>query len=518
MLSMEENMHIIIDYFRNGKSQREISRDLGIHRKTVKKYIERYQSGVQACRADRPGKPGTDFEGPRYDSSLRQKRKLTEEVVGLIQGYLAENAVKCSQGKSKQQMKQIDIHEALVEAGYEISYRSVSGYIRDYLKRSAEVFIRQQYQPGEAVEFDWGEVKVDLDGKTKNMMLAVFTACYSNHRWAMLFYRQDMISFLQAHVSYFAAVGGVSKEMVYDNMRVAVRRFVLKNADKQPTEDLLKLSAYYQFNYRFCNRGKGNEKGHVERSVEFVRRKAFARVDSFETLEAANAHLWQICDRLNGRTVRGKEESIAEAFAAETACMRPAPPAYQACNLRKLKVNKYSCIRLDNNYYSVLEGHVGRWVKVKVYVHRLEVFDNKNQLLASHDRRHSRDQWYIQLDHYLKTLAKKPGALVRSEAWYQADPRLHRLFEAHFTQRPKLFIELLLWARKSKISIDRVIQACQKARKSSLNSPISLEKIQLLATNQMKPHLHPDTQTKPPKDAIGQFAAEQLAQAQALFS
>ena len=185
-------------------------------------------------------------------------------------------------------------------------------------------------------------------------------------------------------------------------MRVAVRRFVLKHADKQPTEDLLKLSAYYQFNYRFCNRGKGNEKGHVERSVEFVRRKAFARVDSFESLEAANAHLWQVCDRLNGRTVRGKEESIAAAFAAEKACMRPVPPAYQACHVLKLKVNKYSCIRLDNNYYSVLEGQVGRWVEVKAYVHRLEVFDNQSQLLASHHRRHSRDQWYIQLDHYLK--------------------------------------------------------------------------------------------------------------------
>ena len=33
---------------------------------------------------------------------------------------------------------------------------------------------------------------------------------------------------------------------------------------------------YYQFGFRFCNVRKGNEKGHVERSVEYIRRKAFA--------------------------------------------------------------------------------------------------------------------------------------------------------------------------------------------------------------------------------------------------
>ena len=34
-----------------------------------------------------------------------------------------------------------------------------------------------------------------------------------------------------------------------------------------------------------------NEKGHVERGVEFVRRKAFSTKIDFETLEEANNHL-----------------------------------------------------------------------------------------------------------------------------------------------------------------------------------------------------------------------------------
>ena len=45
-------------------------------------------------------------------------------------------------------------------------------------------------------------------------------------------------------------------------MKVAVAKFVSKT-EKVPTEDLLKLSIYYGFKYRFCNARKGNEKGHV---------------------------------------------------------------------------------------------------------------------------------------------------------------------------------------------------------------------------------------------------------------
>jgi len=56
---------------------------------------------------------------------------------------------------------------------------------------------------------------------------------------------------------------------------------------------------YYQFAFRFCNVRKGNEKGHVERSVEYIRRKAFSVLDEFEDLPSANTHLLKIVRGLN---------------------------------------------------------------------------------------------------------------------------------------------------------------------------------------------------------------------------
>ncbi len=37
---------IVINYFRQGYSQRKIARELDLHRRTVKKYIEQYQHNL----------------------------------------------------------------------------------------------------------------------------------------------------------------------------------------------------------------------------------------------------------------------------------------------------------------------------------------------------------------------------------------------------------------------------------------------------------------------------------------
>ncbi|MFT5266461.1 MAG: transposase, partial [Polaribacter sp.] len=79
----------------------------------------------------------------------------------------------------------------------------------------------------------------------KTFMLAVFTSCFSNHRWARLYHRQDTSSFLDSHAQYFSFTGGVQGQVIYDNMRIAVRQFAIKNTDKKSIIALLKMSCYY---------------------------------------------------------------------------------------------------------------------------------------------------------------------------------------------------------------------------------------------------------------------------------
>lgn len=77
--------------------------------------------------------------------------------------------------------------------------------------------------------------------------------------------------------------------MVYDNARVMVAKFV-GHSEKEPTEDLLKLSLYYGFRFRFTNTYQAHEKGPVERSVEYLRRKIFSKGDTLASLSEACAY------------------------------------------------------------------------------------------------------------------------------------------------------------------------------------------------------------------------------------
>lgn len=144
--------------------------------------------------------------------------------------------------------------------------------------------------------------------------MAVFNLSHSNGRYAWLFRHQNTLSFMESHRNYFRQVRGVPSIMVYDNMRVAIKEFA--GVEKKPTNALLRMSNFYRYHYRFCNIRAGWEKGHVERSVEYVRRKAFSINLHFENLQDAQNHLLATCQRINTRSAGAFTEDKAESLAA----------------------------------------------------------------------------------------------------------------------------------------------------------------------------------------------------------
>jgi transposase len=71
--------------------------------------------------------------------------------------------------------------------------------------------------------------------------MAIFTTAKGNYRYARLFVKQDTPAFQQAHALFFDHIGGVYRELVYDNMKVAVKRFV-GPTEKEAARGLLSLS------------------------------------------------------------------------------------------------------------------------------------------------------------------------------------------------------------------------------------------------------------------------------------
>ncbi len=316
---MQEKQEIILRYFREKESLRKISRELGLHRKTVKKYVTDYEEAQKLLfpRLSTTTEVIDEItKSPSYKKRIISKRKLTKAIETEVKILLEKNRLKRSNGQRKQQLKKIDIHEILEEKGYQIGYTSICNLINDLENKSNEVFIRQENNPGTESEFDWGEIKIDTGKGIEKYYLAVFTSNYSNHRYARIYKHQDTKSFQEVHAHYFKKVNGVYTRLVYDNMKVAVKRLVGSN-EKEATEGLLKLSIYYNFAYRFCNLRKGNEKGHVERSVEYIRRKAFSRQSHFRNLDEANKYLTDVCEHLNEKEQKPRENKTANQLLEE---------------------------------------------------------------------------------------------------------------------------------------------------------------------------------------------------------
>jgi len=479
MITMVDRQQIIHMYRTLGYSKRAIGRALDINRKTVAKVIQEYESSLLSSD------PESSLETlltrkPAYDSSSRRRKVITGALQDLIDTCLRDNARKRASGLKKQCMVGIDIYELVLSKGFKVSYSGVCKYIKEVQNTakpiSKEAFIRGYHPPGESCEFDWGEVKLYIGGKLQRFYMAVFTFSHSNGRYAWLFRHQNTLAFMESHRNFFREVAGVPSIMVYDNMRVAIKEFV--GAEKRPTEALLRLSNFYRCHYRFCNARAGWEKGHVERSVEYVRRKAFSVLLRFDSLEDAQKQLIDTCRRIN--TEEGSSSTVGKQskLDAELAALRACPGEMGCFELETYKVDKWSTICMKASHYSVPDTLVGKLVDVKIYSEKLVILYN-NQKVAVHQRIYYPADWSVKLEHYLNTLLRKPGAVHSSLVLQKMPEAIQKLFDRQFADKPKDFVLLMQYAQDKGFTDMDIIAAYQDLKSRGINQ-ISADQIKAM--------------------------------------
>ena len=464
MINTVEKNNIIAD-FQRGLSNKTIAKDRGHSRTTIISLRKAYN---KAMASEDPEAALTELIRQERIPSKRNRKhtKLTRPVRDIIDADLDDNKVKAATGRRKMVKMGTDIFEDVIRAGYKVSYRTVRRYIeaQEGTKPASVLscFIRQAYVPGERMEFDWGEVKIAIAGKDVTLNMAVMSMG-SNGRWARLSTKQDKLAMMEAHVNGFEFFGATPQVMVYDNMRTAVMSFA--SDGKKPTRELSQLEAYYGFTHLFCNVCSGNEKPHVERSVDVVRRKAFGLKDRFESLDEANEHLLQWC--------RENNDSVFAAFSEELKYMRPVGTPFACFEGDWRHVTKEAIISLDTNEYSVPYSFVNKDVWVRKYSDKIRVFDNDGaepKMIAEHDRCHGRDQQSIDIQHYLPVLKVKPGALKNSVALKQTPESLQALYHRHFEGRSKEFVEMLLWANEKDITYQELCSSALLAETKGVKS------------------------------------------------
>lgn len=457
---MTEKQTIIHLYRVDNYSIRKIAQATGRSRNTVRRIIREY-----LCAMDSPT-PGAALDEylakkPSYSKgSGRRPWVMTPELSAAIDSLVSVNERRRAAGMKKQSMLYRDMYEHLLASGFSLSYSTLTRYLRarayKQQPRPHEAFIRQSYEPGMNCEFDWGEVKLYLDGKLTKFYMAVFTMCHSNHRLAYLYRHQDTLAFMESHRDYFRSVNGVPMVMIYDNMRTAVKAFT--GSEKLPTDALSRMSAYYRYSFRFCNARKGNEKGYVERSVEIVRRKAFSFNVRFGTIGEAQTHLTGVCRRLNGQDADPPAEGRSRAVAEDLAALQPLEGDIGCFSINSYQVDKWSTVFINKCHYSVPDRLVGKRVDVKLFSEKIEIYDG-GKMVATHQRFYTNGEWSVLLEHYLGTFMRKPGSVAGSEALRQVPAGIRKLFASQFSKCPKDFVSLLDYARNGGYGYDDILRA-----------------------------------------------------------
>ena len=370
-----------------GKSERAVAQEFGIARETVRKML-RY-SVPPGYRRERP-----------------VKRPKLGPWIGVIDAILKED--KNSPVKQRHTAKRI-FDRLRQEYAYTGGYTIVKDYVRLQQVRTREMFVPLTHAPGKA-QADFGEAWVIVAGVKCKAHYFAMDLPQSDDCFVAAFPAETTEAFLEGHVRAFAYFGGVPRQILYDNTKLAVAK-ILGGGERKKTRAFSELQSHYLFEEKFGRPGKGNDKGKVEGLVGYARRNFMVPIPRVGSWEELNTHLREQCGKRRERQLRGQEETIGERFERDRTALLPLPEAaYEACEKRTARVSSLSLVRYRGNDYSVPTEYGHREVLVKGYVQEV-VIACGSEIIARHARSYAREELVFDPRHYLALLEQKTGAL-----------------------------------------------------------------------------------------------------------
>ena len=290
---------MILELHRQGLKVAAIARQLGVDRKTVRKYISR------------------GLEPPTYGPRPRRQKSTDPFLAYLRERFAAFPGLTA-----------VRLSREIRERGYAGGYTAVKRAVRDIRPDSITPFeVRFETPPGEQAQVDLARFEVeftDEPGITRIVWLFSMVLGYSRLIWARFVIHQDLQSVLRCHIAALEAIGGVPREILYDRMKTAV---IGEDPDGLVIYNrvLLDLARHYGFQPRACRPYRPKMKGKVERPFRYIREDFFLGA-SFRHLDDLNIQLRRWLDTVaNPRVHATTQRVVNEAFTEEKPALKPLP-------------------------------------------------------------------------------------------------------------------------------------------------------------------------------------------------
>ena len=308
MIGKVKRMH-----FREKKSVREIVRLTSLSRNTVRKWLKApVLEEPKYRRSDTPGKLT-----PFHDA-IKQALK--------VDAHRPRHERRTARA----------LHAQIKSEGYAGSYSRITDFVRAWRQGegqsvSTKAFVPLTFELGEAFQFDWSEEGLVVGGIYYRMQVSHLKLCASRAFWLVAYPSQGHEMLFDAHTRSFAAMGGIARRGIYDNMKTAVDK-VKKGKGRTVNKRFAVMCAHYLFDADLCNVASGWEKGVVEKNVQDSRRRIWidAAKQRFGSFVELNAWVGDRCRALwdEVRHPEHDQFSVAEMLENERPHLMPMPEPF----------------------------------------------------------------------------------------------------------------------------------------------------------------------------------------------
>lgn len=310
----------------------------------------------------------------------------------------------------------VRILRELQEDGYTGGRTILSDYVRTLraplAPKARRVTRRFETERGEEAQVDWSTYRIEVGGKlTTVQALAVVLAC-SRYAFLRFYPSQRQALLLEGLEAAFQALGGVTRQVVFDNMATVVLGRVGK--DRQPlwNPELVAFAQHYGFEPRVCRVADPNRKGEVEAFLGYAERDLVrgARPNTLAELNRdAQRWLEEIANRrLHGTTGRIPEEAWAEERPFLIALPDVSYPG--ACEQEYRRVAEDCTISIQGTRYTVPARLAHQQVRVRLYAERFEVLERGGAVALGRAYATGDEARRLQLDpaHYAELPRSRP--------------------------------------------------------------------------------------------------------------
>jgi transposase len=352
MTSKEVTLDIIA-LKKRGLSERRIARQLGMDRRTVKKYAERPERALQ----------------PRRSANRKSKLDTFTEIV---KAWIEQDPLYSS----------VWVYDRLKPMGYTGGYDIVKNFVRGLkAKRTQVAYLRFETEPGLQAQADWAEFAWLLpDGSSRIFYLFAMILGFSRKLYCELVEKCDLTTFLDCHIRAFEYFGGVPGEILYDRMRNV---FIRKLAGKTEfNRSLTSMALHYGFKPMVAPAYAPWVKGKVERPIDFVR-EGFWRGYGVTSRERANLDLLAWLEMKSQRIHGTTHEPICDRFEREKPALWSIPKdafdtSYQAFR----PVHKDCTVHFEANRYMVPHTLVGKNLVLRVKNRVVRMYDDSTHIVT----------------------------------------------------------------------------------------------------------------------------------------